>query len=355
MFLRLLVVLGVFRASSSAFGKIKVHALFRVSGVVLHSRPSSGTKERETAFLLFPRFLVVLSLVLLLRVFGCPFLTLFLRSFASSSLPSLFLSSSALHVQCVLGASVRTTHLFPFSFTRKKMDLLFRSFWAFRHSHHGGAGGGLKKKESKDFSFSPVAQCQAIDPDTSNSSSSLILQSLKASSLSPPSSSSILSMGEGRDQEKKMNGRESWRERRSILKNVAAADYPTPQKYLDNPEKIPSYYVFQSNMVTDEDLQPGMLRNLEVDKRLTLPTRTHIRFLITATDVIHAWSIPALGIKADAIPGRLQRIQTFIQREGVFYGQCSELCGALHGFMPVVIEAVSPETYAAHAKKWYKD
>nr|AAF07939.1 cytochrome oxidase subunit II [Toxoplasma gondii] len=127
------------------------------------------------------------------------------------------------------------------------------------------------------------------------------------------------------------------------------------QKYLDDPDKIPTYYVFQSNMVTDEDLLPGMLRNLEVDKRLTLPTRTHIRFLITATDVIHSWAVPALGIKADAIPGRLQRINTFIQREGVFYGQCSELCGALHGFMPIVIEAVSPETYAAHAKKWYKD
>lgn len=139
------------------------------------------------------------------------------------------------------------------------------------------------------------------------------------------------------------------------VQNVSAADYVTPQKFLDSPEKIPTYYVFQSNMVTDEDLQPGMLRQLEVDKRLTLPTRTHIRFLITATDVIHSWAVPALGIKADAIPGRLQRINTFIQREGVFYGQCSELCGALHGFMPIVIEAVSPETYAAHAKKWYKE
>ena len=136
---------------------------------------------------------------------------------------------------------------------------------------------------------------------------------------------------------------------------VSAADYPTPQKYLDNPDSIPTYYTFQSNMVSDEDLLPGMLRNLEVDRRLTLPTRTHIRFLVTATDVIHSWSVPALGIKADAIPGRLQKVNTFIQREGVFYGQCSELCGALHGFMPIVVEAVSPETYAAHAKKWYKE
>ncbi|GIX62740.1 cytochrome c oxidase subunit 2, putative [Babesia caballi] len=131
--------------------------------------------------------------------------------------------------------------------------------------------------------------------------------------------------------------------------------YPLPEKYAKNPDLIPKYYAFQSNMVTDDDLVPGMLRQLEVDKRLTLPTRTHIRFLITATDVIHTWSVPSLGIKADAVPGRLHRVNTFIMREGVFYGQCSEMCGTLHGFMPIVVEAVSPETYAAHAKKYYRE
>ncbi|KAK2195751.1 bifunctional Cytochrome c oxidase subunit II-like C-terminal/Cupredoxin/Cytochrome c-quinol oxidase subunit II/Copper centre Cu(A) [Babesia duncani] len=131
--------------------------------------------------------------------------------------------------------------------------------------------------------------------------------------------------------------------------------YPIPDKYLKNPDAIPKYYAFQSNMVTDEDLLPGMLRQLEVDKRLTLPTRTHIRFLITATDVIHSWAVPSLGIKADAVPGRLHRVNTFILREGVYYGQCSEMCGTLHGFMPIVVEAVAPETYAAHAKKYYRD
>eukprot|EP00439_Symbiodinium_sp_Y106_P026806 s2736_g3.t1 len=103
------------------------------------------------------------------------------------------------------------------------------------------------------------------------------------------------------------------------------------------------------------DLKPGMCSGLEVDKRLTLPTRTHIRFLVTGQDVIHSFSIPSLGLKTDATPGRINRINTFIQREGVFYGQCSELCGTLHGFMPIVVEAVSPETYAAHARKWYKE
>ncbi|PHJ22163.1 cytochrome c oxidase subunit [Cystoisospora suis] len=228
------------------------------------------------------------------------------------------------------------------------MDLFFRSFFRFSSPPQWRTGKATLKREddgeSPSFSPKSIAKCQSLPENSphsssTSSSSSLIFQSLKASASS--------SSGDGENT--------SFSSKSPILKNVSAADYPTPQKYLDNPEKIPSYYVFQSNMVTDEDLQPGMLRNLEVDKRLTLPTRTHIRFLITATDVIHAWSIPALGIKADAIPGRLQRINTFIQREGVFYGQCSELCGALHGFMPIVVEAVSPETYAAHAKKWYKE
>merc|ERR1712137_664377 len=138
------------------------------------------------------------------------------------------------------------------------------------------------------------------------------------------------------------------------LQNVRAEDYATPDKYLEGAE-IPTYYQFQSNLVADEDLKPGMVRNLEVDKRLTLPTRTHIRILVTGQDVLHAFSVPSLGIKTDATPGRINRMTVFIQREGVFYGQCSELCGTLHGFMPIVVEAVAPEVYAAHARKWYKD
>merc|ERR1712130_993776 len=138
------------------------------------------------------------------------------------------------------------------------------------------------------------------------------------------------------------------------VQDVRAEDYPTPEKYLEGAE-IPTYYQFQSNLVADEDLKPGMVRQLEVDKRLTLPTRTHIRFLCTAQDVLHNFAIFSLGVKTDCTPGRLNRITTFIQREGVFYGQCSELCGTLHGFMPIVVEAVSPEVYAAHARKWYKE
>eukprot|EP00435_Cladocopium_sp_Y103_P001407 s1830_g1.t1 len=90
------------------------------------------------------------------------------------------------------------------------------------------------------------------------------------------------------------------------LQDVKAEDYPTPDKYLEGAE-IPTFYQFQSNMVADEDLKAGMASGLEVDKRLTLPTRTHIRFLVTGQDVIHSWSIPSLGIKTDATPGRINR------------------------------------------------
>merc|ERR1712187_883978 len=101
------------------------------------------------------------------------------------------------------------------------------------------------------------------------------------------------------------------KQRRPKLQNVKAEDYATPEKYLEGAE-IPTFYQFQSNLVADEDLKPGMVRNLEVDKRLTLPTRTHIRFLCTGQDVIHAFSVPSLGLKTDCCPGRLNKITTFI-------------------------------------------
>lgn len=150
------------------------------------------------------------------------------------------------------------------------------------------------------------------------------------------------------------NNAESAAQKSSQFLDVSPEDYPTPQKYLEG-APVPGWYTFQSNMVTDDDLKPGMLRQLEVDKRLTLPTRTHIRFLVTSGDVLHSWAIPSLGIKSDCTPGRLVKLHCFIQREGVFYGQCSEICGALHGFMPIVVEAVAPEVYAAHARKHYRE
>jgi len=84
---------------------------------------------------------------------------------------------------------------------------------------------------------------------------------------------------------------------------------------------------------------------LEVDNRLVLPTNTKIRFLLTADDVIHSWWVPELGWKRDAIPGMINEAWTYIEEEGIYRGQCAELCGKDHGFMPIVVEAVSPEEY----------
>jgi cytochrome c oxidase subunit 2 len=103
--------------------------------------------------------------------------------------------------------------------------------------------------------------------------------------------------------------------------------------------------VFDSYMIPDDDLELGELRLLEVDYRVILPTRTHIRVILTAADVLHNWGIPSLGMKCDAVPGRLNQASLFIQRQGIFYGQCSELCGVNHGFMPIVVEAVSPDDF----------
>jgi cytochrome c oxidase subunit 2 len=100
-------------------------------------------------------------------------------------------------------------------------------------------------------------------------------------------------------------------------------------------------------MIPEEDLEPGNLRLLEVDNRVVLPVETHVRVVITSADVLHCWAIPSFGVKMDACPGRLNQTSMFIKREGVYYGQCSEICGVNHGFMPICIEAVSLEDYVA--------
>lgn len=103
--------------------------------------------------------------------------------------------------------------------------------------------------------------------------------------------------------------------------------------------------VFDSYMVTDEDLEEGQVRLLEVDNPVVLPVKTHVRVLVTSADVLHSWAVPSLGVKIDACPGRLNQISLFIKREGTFYGQCSELCGINHGFMPIMVDCVSIERY----------
>ena len=104
---------------------------------------------------------------------------------------------------------------------------------------------------------------------------------------------------------------------------------------------------FDAIMVEDADLEAGDLRLLTTDNAVVLPVDTTIRLLLTANDVIHAWAVPAFGVKMDAVPGRLNETWFRIDREGTYYGQCSELCGANHGFMPIMVKAVSREAFAA--------
>nr|ATL15914.1 cytochrome c oxidase subunit II [Johnius distinctus] len=97
---------------------------------------------------------------------------------------------------------------------------------------------------------------------------------------------------------------------------------------------------FDSYMIPTQDLTPGQFRLLEADHRMVVPVESPIRVLISAEDVLHSWAVPTLGIKMDAVPGRLNQTAFITAHPGVFYGQCSEICGANHSFMPIVVEAV---------------
>lgn len=102
---------------------------------------------------------------------------------------------------------------------------------------------------------------------------------------------------------------------------------------------------FDSYMVPENDLTYGSFRLLETDAHLIVPSNSHIRVIITSADVLHSWSIPSLGVKLDAVPGRLNQTGFLANREGIFYGQCSEICGANHAFMPIVVESTSLDNY----------
>lgn len=98
-------------------------------------------------------------------------------------------------------------------------------------------------------------------------------------------------------------------------------------------------FMFDSYIISELE-KKSQFRLLDVDSRLVLPYATNIRVLVTSADVLHAWTIPSLGVKADATPGRLNQLIFISQRSGVFFGQCSEICGANHRFMPIVLEIV---------------
>nr|ALI88214.1 cytochrome c oxidase subunit II [Dineutus ciliatus] len=97
---------------------------------------------------------------------------------------------------------------------------------------------------------------------------------------------------------------------------------------------------FDSYMIPSNELNNDSFRLLDVDNRVVLPFLSQIRVIVTALDVLHSWTVPSLGVKIDATPGRLNQTSFFMNRSGLFFGQCSEICGANHSFMPIIIESV---------------
>ena len=104
---------------------------------------------------------------------------------------------------------------------------------------------------------------------------------------------------------------------------------------------------FDSYMIPESDLELGQFRLLDVDNRVVIPVDTHIRLIVTGSDVLHSFAVPSFGVKIDAVPGRLNQSSILAERTGTFYGQCSEICGVWHGFMPMAVEAVSVQDYLA--------
>ena len=110
-------------------------------------------------------------------------------------------------------------------------------------------------------------------------------------------------------------------------------------------------FAFDATMVDEEDLQEGQPRLLATDEAVVVPVNTEIRVLLAAADVIHAWAVPAFGVKTDAVPGRLNETWFKATKEGTYYGQCSELCGSNHGFMPIQVKVVSKDEFAKWVEK----
>nr|UXX50187.1 cytochrome c oxidase subunit 2 [Alectorobius capensis]UYB78199.1 cytochrome c oxidase subunit II [Alectorobius capensis] len=109
---------------------------------------------------------------------------------------------------------------------------------------------------------------------------------------------------------------------------------------------------FDSFMIPNDLLNKNSFRLLDVDNRLVVPFNSSLRLLITSNDVIHSWTIPSLGVKVDAVPGRLNQISTQVNRPGLFFGQCSEICGANHSFMPISMEITSIKNFFTWMKSF---
>jgi len=104
-------------------------------------------------------------------------------------------------------------------------------------------------------------------------------------------------------------------------------------------------YLLAEETISSQKNYFGFFRLLETNKRVLLPSNTHLRLLVTSVDVLHSWTIPSFGVKIDACPGRLNQINVFLKRIGMFFGQCSEICGVNHGFMPIVLLVVPSTQY----------
>nr|ARH54015.1 cytochrome c oxidase subunit 2 [Stricticollis tobias] len=108
---------------------------------------------------------------------------------------------------------------------------------------------------------------------------------------------------------------------------------------------------FDSYMIPSNEMNSWNFRLLDVDNRVVIPFKTQIRMLVSSADVIHSWTVPSLGVKIDATPGRLNQINFMSNRSGLFYGQCSEICGANHSFMPITMEIISPKFFIKWVSK----
>ena len=115
-------------------------------------------------------------------------------------------------------------------------------------------------------------------------------------------------------------------------------------------------FTFDANIVSEEDLakDSSLKRNMDTDERVVLPVGKKIQLLMTASDVLHNWGVPAFGIKLDTVPGRLNETWVQINKPGVYYGFCSELCGVNHAYMPITVEAVSPKAFEQWVKQAQK-
>jgi len=107
---------------------------------------------------------------------------------------------------------------------------------------------------------------------------------------------------------------------------------------------------FDSYIIPSNEIRNKIFRLLDVDNRTVVPINSQVRTLISAADVLHSWTVPRIGIKADAVPGRLNQVNFYSNRPGVYFGQCSEICGANHSFIPIVLERVPSKIFI----KWIK-